>query len=183
MRGISRMTLAAFALLLPMACSAPGSETPDSAPIADAGTPGELVTAWVEMWNAYDLDRVPDLFLNDDRVSYFSSEFQGVIQGFGALVAHHEGFGFVPEGDPSRGTRLWVEDLTEDRFGDAAVLTGIWYFGGGASGVVEEGADLASWHTLTLEKPGQLIQWLYRIVRPAEQIDVIRLPVQCGTGP
>lgn len=98
-----------------------------STPEAPDGTPGDLVARWVEMWNAYDLDQVGVLFLTDERVTYFSSEFQGVIQGFDAVLEHHRGFGFVPGGEV-RGTRLWVEELTEDVFGNAAVLTGIWYF-------------------------------------------------------
>ncbi len=92
------------------------------------GTPRELVATWVDMWNSYDLNQVEKLFLTDDRVSYFSSEFQGAIQGFESVLEHHEGFGFVAGGDDSRGTRLWVEDLTEDRFTDTAVLTGVWFF-------------------------------------------------------
>ena len=99
------------------------------APTQDAlgRTPSDVVSTWVEMWNAYDLDPVADLFLTDDRVSYFSSEFEGVIQGFDAVVEHHRGFGFT-SGGAERGTRLWVEGLTEEVFGDAAVLTGVWYF-------------------------------------------------------
>jgi hypothetical protein len=34
----------------------------------------ELVDDWVALWNCYDLSRVPELFLNDERVTYFSSE-------------------------------------------------------------------------------------------------------------
>jgi hypothetical protein len=90
-------------------------------------SPSDLVAAWIEMWNDYDLDRVPELFLADDRVTYFSSEFEGVIQGFPGVLAHHEGFGFVP-GGAEKGTRLWVEELTEARFQNSAVLTGIWFF-------------------------------------------------------
>ena len=90
-------------------------------------TPSDVVSTWVEMWNSYDLDQVGELFLTDDRVTYFSSEFEGVIQGFDAMVEHHRGFGFIPGGE-DRGTRLWVEGLTEEVFGGAAVLTGVWYF-------------------------------------------------------
>jgi len=79
------------------------------------------------MWNAYDLDQVWDLFLNDERVTYFSSESEGVIRGFDEVVEHHRGFGFVPGGVDSP-ARLWVEGITEDTFGDAAILTAVWYF-------------------------------------------------------
>jgi hypothetical protein len=89
--------------------------------------PTDLVSEWVEIWNSYDLDRVGDLFLIDDRVSYFSSEFEGVIRGFDAIMEHHRGFGFVSGGE-DRGSRLWVEGLTQDVLGEAAVLTGIWFF-------------------------------------------------------
>jgi hypothetical protein len=90
-------------------------------------TPSDLVSTWVEMWNSYDLDQVGELFLTDDRVTYFSSEFEGVIQGFDEVVDHHRGFGFTSGGE-GRETRLWVEGLTEVVFGGAAVLTGVWYF-------------------------------------------------------
>lgn len=90
-------------------------------------TPSDVVSTWVEMWNSYDLDQVEELFLTDDRVTYFSSEFEGVIQGFDAVVEHHRGFGFTPGGE-DRGTRLWVEGITEEVFGGTAVLTGVWYF-------------------------------------------------------
>jgi hypothetical protein len=103
----------------------PGQE--EAAAAQPSGTPEELVADWVRMWNQYDLDRVPSLFLQDDRVSYFSSEFEGSIQGFEGVLEHHRGFGFVPGGE-GKGTRLWVEDLRGDRFGETAVLTGIWYF-------------------------------------------------------
>jgi hypothetical protein len=81
------------------------------------------------MWNSYDLDQVPDLFLDDDRLTYFSSEREGIIRGMGEVMEHHRGFGFVPGGEP-RGSRLWLEGLKVDRFGDMAVATGIWYFQG-----------------------------------------------------
>ena len=95
--------------------------------VPDPSGPAALVDAWVEMWNSYDLNRVGDLFLDDHRLTYFSSEREGVIRGFQEVVEHHEGFGFVP-GGVERGTRLWVEGLHADVFEEAAVLTGIWYF-------------------------------------------------------
>ena len=66
--------------------------------------PSDLVSTWVEMWNSYELDQVGELFLTDDRVTYFSSEFEGVIQGFDAVLEHHRGFGFT-SGGAERGTR------------------------------------------------------------------------------
>jgi ketosteroid isomerase-like protein len=91
------------------------------------------------MWNSYDLNQVGALFLTDERVSYFSSEFEGAIWGFQRVLEHHEGFGFVPGGE-EKGTRLWVEELTGTEFGATALLTGIWYFEGGG----EEGEGPAA---------------------------------------
>lgn len=88
------------------------------------------------MWNGYDLDQVGELFLADDRLTYFSSEFEGVIRGYDAVLEHHRGFGFVPGGE-DRGTRLWVEGLTDDRFGGTAVLTAIWFFQRGEAEVTD----------------------------------------------
>lgn len=88
-----------------------------------------LVDDWVQMWNSYDLDRVEELFLTDERLTYFSSEREGVIKGFPAVLAHHEGFGFVP-GGRSQGSRLWLEEVRLDLFEETAVGTGIWYFQG-----------------------------------------------------
>jgi len=93
----------------------------------DPGGPEALVEEWVDMWNTYDLDRVGDLFLDDPGLTYFSSEREGVIRGMAALVEHHRGFAFIP-GGMEQPNRLWVEELRSDLFGDAAVLTGIWYF-------------------------------------------------------
>jgi len=93
----------------------------------DHSEPEALVQAWVEMWNSYDLDRVQELFLDDPGLTYFSSEREGVIRGMEELVEHHRGFGFIPRG-MEQANRLWVEELAADLFGDAAVLTGIWYF-------------------------------------------------------
>lgn len=86
------------------------------------------IAAWVRMWNTYDLDRVEDLFLNDERVTYLSSEREGVIAGPAAVLAHHEGFGFVAGGrEPAQ--ELWVEDARSDVFGSTAVVTAMWFFG------------------------------------------------------
>ncbi len=61
------------------------------------GTAGleKLVQDWVEMWNTYDLDQVQRLFLDDQRLTYFSSEKEGIIRGMDAVLEHHRGFGFV----------------------------------------------------------------------------------------
>ena len=87
----------------------------------------ELLDSWVAMWNAYDLAMVNNLFLQDSRVSYFSSEKEGLIQGIDAVREHHVGFGFV-DGGKSQKNELWVEGVQVSNFGIAAVVAGIWYF-------------------------------------------------------
>jgi len=87
----------------------------------------KIVGAWVEMWNSYDLDQVDQLFLRDERVTYFSSEKEGVIKGYEAVREHHREFGFV-EGGKTSENKLWVEDLHTTGFGPAVVVTGIWFF-------------------------------------------------------
>ncbi len=79
------------------------------------------------MWNSYDLNEVEELFLDDPRLTYFSSETEGVIRGMEAVLEHHRGFGFVPGGE-AKGTRLWLDDLSVDLLGDVAVVTGLWFF-------------------------------------------------------
>jgi hypothetical protein len=76
--------------------------------------------AWVEMWSSYDLDEVERIFVADETVTYFSSEYGGLIQGIEALVRHHAGFGFRSGGAPT-GSRLWLEDV-EMRWADGAVV-------------------------------------------------------------
>ena len=87
----------------------------------------QMVGAWVDMWNSYDLDRVDELFLGDDNLTYFSSEKEGAIRGIEAVREHHRGFGFV-EGGKVQENELWVEDLYTADFGSAVVVTGIWFF-------------------------------------------------------
>ncbi len=99
--------------------------------LASAGPSAEadrLVASWVALWTSYDLDRVNDLFLQDDRVTYFSSEKEGLIRGFENVREHHRGFGFVPGGKKAE-RELWVENVDSDDFRDTLVVTAIWYFG------------------------------------------------------
>lgn len=86
-----------------------------------------LVEDWVGMWNSYDLNQVQELFLSDPRLTYFSSEKEGVIRGMEALLEHHAGFGFIPGGE-ERVSRLWLESTVTDLLSGAAVITGIWFF-------------------------------------------------------
>ena len=103
-------------------------EEPGLPPAAEYSVPvGRLIDAWVEMWNTYDLDEVEKLFLTDARVTYFSSEKEGLIRGIDAIVAHHEGFGFV-SGRKEQANRLWLEDFIQEGFGSTVVVAGIWSF-------------------------------------------------------
>jgi hypothetical protein len=86
-----------------------------------------VVDEWVAFWNTYDLSQFDRLFLTDARVSYFSSEKEGLVRGADAVRAHHAGFGFVPGGKTS-GNRLWLDDVHAERLGPAVVVTAIWYF-------------------------------------------------------
>lgn len=95
---------------------------------AAPATPAGLLDAWVGLWGSYDLDLVPVLFLRDDRLTYFSSEREGLIRGFEAVLEHHRGFGFVP-GGAARDTSLWVDDVVITDVGAIAVITAIWHFG------------------------------------------------------
>lgn len=87
----------------------------------------KTVGAWVEMWNSYDLAQIDRLFLIDPKLTYFSSEKEGVITGIDAVREHHRGFGFVEGGKKSE-NKLWVEDLYTADFGSAVIVTGIWVF-------------------------------------------------------
>ncbi len=96
--------------------------------------PREWVGAWVKMWNTYDLTRVDQLFLEDEKkTTYFSSETERLISGIDEVREHHRGFGFV-EGGKSVDAELWVEDLQARVHGGTVVVTGIWFFRRGPEG-------------------------------------------------
>ena len=98
----------------------------------------KLVDEWVAIWNNYDLSKVPDLFLEDERVTYFSSEKEGAVIGFDALMEHHREFGFV-EGGKESPNRLWLEDINIAVYEGSAVVTAIWYFSRGGSPETQKG--------------------------------------------
>ena len=98
----------------------------------------KLVDEWVAIWNNYDLSKVPELFLNDANVSYFSSEKEGAVVGFDALMEHHREFGFVEEGKESP-NRLWLDDINIAVYEGSAVVTAIWYFRRGGSPEAQKG--------------------------------------------
>lgn len=117
-RGLLSGVLVAFAMI--------GCRT-ESAQIR---TPFDLdarLGAWVEMWNTYDLDQVDQLFVRDDRLTYFSSEKEGVIRGLEAVREHHRGFGFVAGGKDQPNT-LWLEGIQSDDLGETVIVTAIWFF-------------------------------------------------------
>lgn len=87
----------------------------------------KLIDAWVQCWNNYDLERVKELFLDDDRLTYFSSEKEGGIRGMEAVLEHHRGFGFV-SGGKKQPNKLWLENRTVDEFGPVSVVTAVWFF-------------------------------------------------------
>ena len=97
-----------------------------------------VVDAWVSMWNSYDLSMVDKLFLKDSRLTYFSSEKQGIIKGLEAIRRHHEGFGFV-EGGKVQPNKLWLEDMQTEIFGSTAIVKAIWFFQRGGEGKVQRG--------------------------------------------
>ncbi len=96
-----------------------------------------LIDDWVAVWNSYDLDALDDLFIQDESLSYFSSEKTGVIRGFEALKKHHEGFGFEPGGKLTK-TRLWLESIHATDQHQAPVVTANWFFQK-AEGVIQTG--------------------------------------------
>lgn len=124
--GLGNPWMALFALSTTLACGGGTSSRDDT--ITSAPDVGEHVEAWVAFWNSYDLDRVDELFLTDDTVTYFSSEKEGLIRGIDAVREHHRSFGFV-EGGKAAENELWLEDLHSHVYGSAAVVTAIWYFG------------------------------------------------------
>jgi ketosteroid isomerase-like protein len=90
-------------------------------------SPEDLIAAWVDMWNSYDLSKIENLFLKDSRLTYFSSEKEGLIKGIEAIRKHYEGFGFI-KGGKTQEYKLWLEDINTEIYGDTAVITAIWYF-------------------------------------------------------
>lgn len=119
-----RSSLLILSGLLAAGCQgAPPSPPPPPPLDADA----EL-GRWVAMWNSYDLDEVSRLFLQDERVTYLSSEREGLIAGPVALREHHEGFGFEPGGRPAE-QELWLTEIEPRQFDGAAVVTAVWFFG------------------------------------------------------
>lgn len=112
-------------------------------------TPEELLDAWVELWTSFDLDVVSDLFLQDERLTYFSSEREGLLTGFPRIVEHYRGFGFEPGGGETERV-IWVGDVEVANFGDAALMGAIWYFGDPQS---PEGVQYGPMSVLAVRSP------------------------------
>jgi imidazolonepropionase-like amidohydrolase len=104
--------------------------TPNVVAAAPAGptTPQAVLEGWLGMWREYDLDRVAELFVNDDALSYFPSDREGAIEGFTEVLEYHRELGFTPGGfDPDN--ELWLEQVMISDFEDSAVVTAVWHFG------------------------------------------------------
>ncbi len=99
-----------------------------SASGAGAATPNALLESWLAMWRRYDLDRVDQLFVRDDALTYFPSDRQGLIEGINEVRAYHAALGFVSGGFQPQ-SELWLENVTIADFGESAVIGAIWYFG------------------------------------------------------
>jgi len=127
MTKVKLLNLLVFLGITLLGCGLSKSGMEPADPSAPAFDSAGKVAAWVKMWNTYDLSQVDELFVQDDRLTYFSSEREGAIIGIEAVREHHRDFGFV-EGGKSQGSRLWVEDLHTKDLGSAAIVTGIWYF-------------------------------------------------------
>jgi hypothetical protein len=95
---------------------------------AQASSPEELLDRWVALWGSYDLAPVADLFVRDERLTYFSSEYEGVRKGFETIMEHHRSLDFVDGGD-ARDQVIWVGDVDIADYGASALVTAIWYFG------------------------------------------------------
>lgn len=115
--------LVGITVLVYICCSGSGS-IEKFKPSFDAA---KWVNAWVKIWNTYDLNQVDELFLQDDRLTYFSSEKEGVIIGFEAVREHHRGFGFA-EGGKKQPNKLWLEDIHTTDLGSSVIVTAIWFF-------------------------------------------------------
>lgn len=91
-------------------------------------SPQALLDRWAAMWQRYDLDAVAELFANDDALSYFASDREGLIRGYDDVHGYLEGLGFVSGGfEPER--EMWFEQVSLSDFGESAVAGGVWYFG------------------------------------------------------
>jgi ketosteroid isomerase-like protein len=87
----------------------------------------EALDQWIRLWNTYDLAQVSNIFLNDHRVTYFSSEKEGLIKGIENLLDHHKKFGFV-SGGKETDNKLWLEKTDIEQYKNTAIVKAVWYF-------------------------------------------------------
>ncbi|MBD3414777.1 MAG: tetratricopeptide repeat protein [Candidatus Aminicenantes bacterium] len=87
----------------------------------------QTMDRWVKFWNSYDLDELNHLFVTDPKLSYFSSEKAGLIQGIDQVRKHHQDFGFLPGGKKSP-NQLWIQNLSINSEKDTATATATWFF-------------------------------------------------------
>ena len=108
----------------------PEPAAPRSRTLAWGGpaTPDALLEAWLGMWRRYDLDQVDELFVDDDAVTYFASDREGLIEGIDQVREYHADVGFVSGGFQPE-SELWLEQVTIADFGESAVVGAVWYFG------------------------------------------------------
>jgi len=76
---------------------------------------------WVSLWDAYDLEMLPDIFLWDPTVTYFSSETEGLLRGTEALRDHYRSMGFATGGRTPEQS-LWVEEVHAVATGSTAIV-------------------------------------------------------------
>jgi ketosteroid isomerase-like protein len=103
-------------------------KTPDAKRASGPESVQEVLDLWLGLWRRYDLDRVGDVFLQDSTLTYFSSDSEGAIRGYTAVLAHYRDLGFVSGGFQPE-SELWLEDPVIADFGDSAVITAVWHFG------------------------------------------------------
>ena len=103
-------------------------DEPDAEASDGPATAQQALDIWLALWRRYDLDRVGNVFLEDPALTYFSSDGEGVMEGYDAVLAHHRDLGFVSGGfQPDN--ELWLEDTVIADFEDSAVVTSVWHFG------------------------------------------------------
>ncbi len=92
------------------------------------GESKEVIDKWLQLWKTYDLNMLDDIFLNSNALTYFSSEREGLIEGFEELVPHHIGFGFERGGKKAEKS-LWLEKIEIRTYQGSTMVGAVWYFG------------------------------------------------------
>jgi len=87
-----------------------------------------VIGKWLNLWETYDVNKLGDVFLESDKLTYFSSEKRGLIKGYDKMKPHHIGFGFV-EGGKKPAKSLWLENIETRVYDGSTMVGGVWYFG------------------------------------------------------